>query len=300
MRDSAFKSVAVGFFDGVHAGHRAILANADAAITFREHPLSVVAPDRAPRLIMSAEDRIAAIRACGVDEVIALKFDRDTARLSPKEFSDIHFLKRFGTDPSGIRIICGENWRFGKDGVGDAQALRDMGYGVTVVPYAEFKGAPVSSSRIRDALECGHVEDANAMLGRRFGVSGVAVAGKGEGRRIGWPTLNLELPSLMLRIPLGVYEVVVDGSVGIANYGLAPTFGERAWSRPVMEVHFPDVVPKSGRSNSRAVELVRFVRQERKFDSIDGLKRQIAADCEAVFGARHPSQAFDTASTFVV
>ena len=286
MRDSALKSVAVGFFDGVHVGHRAILANADAAITFREHPLSVVAPERAPRLIMSSEERVAAIRECGVGEVVALDFDMAMSRLAPVEFADVHFLRRFKSSPSGIRILCGENWRFGRGGAGDAQTLRDMGFRVTVVPYAEFKGAPVSSSRIRDALENGNVEDANAMLGRKFMTTGSAVAGKGEGRRIGWPTLNLELASLSLRLPLGVYEVVVDGVAGIANWGLAPTFGERSWSHPVLEVHFPPscaTVP--GSPGPHSVEFTRFVRSERKFASVDELKRQIAADCTAVFGA---------------
>lgn len=286
MRDSALKSVAVGFFDGVHVGHRAILANADAAITFREHPLSVVAPERAPRLIMSSEERVAAIRECGIGEVVALDFDMAMSRLAPVEFADVHFLRRFKSSPSGIRILCGENWRFGRGGAGDAQTLRDMGFRVTVVPYAEFKGAPVSSSRIRDALENGNVEDANAMLGRKFMTTGSAVAGKGEGRRIGWPTLNLELASLSLRLPLGVYEVVVDGVAGIANWGLAPTFGKRSWSHPVLEVHFPPscaTVP--GSSGPHSVEFTRFVRSERKFASVDELKRQIAADCTAVFGA---------------
>ena len=283
MRDSALKSVAVGFFDGVHVGHRAILANADAAITFRDHPLSVVAPERAPRLIMSADDRIAAIRGCGVNEVVALDFDVAMSRLSPEEFADMHFLRRFGKAPSELRILCGENWRFGKGGAGDAQKLRDIGFDVMVVPYAEFKGAPVSSSRIRDALEGGSVEDANAMLGRRFSASGVVVEGKGEGRRIGWPTLNVDLATLALKLPLGVYEVAVDGVAGIANYGYAPTFGDRAWKSPVLEVHFPSPPMPSSEHGRCAVEFARFIRPERKFASVDELKRQIAADFATVF-----------------
>ena len=284
MRDSALKSVAVGFFDGVHVGHRAILANADAAITFRNHPLSVVAPDRAPRLIMCADDRIAAIRGCGVDEVVALDFDVAMSRLSPEEFADFHFLRRFGRIPSELRILCGENWRFGKGGAGNAQTLRDMGFDIMVVPYAEFKGAPVSSSRIRDALEAGSVEDANAMLGRRFQASGVIVEGKGEGRRIGWPTLNVDLATLALRLPLGVYEVAVDGVAGIANYGLAPTFGDRAWKIPVLEVHFPSPPMLPSQQDRCVVEFSRFIRPERKFASVEELKSQVAADVAAVFG----------------
>ena len=284
MRDSSLKSVAVGFFEGVHLGHRAILANADAAITFRNHPLSVVAPERAPRLIMSADDRIAAIRGCGVDEVVALEFDVAMSRLSPDEFADVHFVRRFARDPSGLRILCGENWRFGRKGTGSAQTLRDMGFEVKVVPYAEFKGEPISSSRIRDALESGSVEDANAMLGRRFVASGTPMSGKGEGRRIGCPTLNLELSSLMLRLPLGVYEVSVDGVVGIANYGLAPTFGDLAWKNPVLEVHFPSTTLPSRSSEAFSIEFARFVRPERKFASVEELKRQIASDCATVFG----------------
>ena len=287
MRDPALKSVAVGFFDGVHIGHRAILANADAAITFRDHPLSVVAPERAPRLIMSSEARIAAIRKCGVDEVVALDFDDAMSRLTPEEFAEIHFLRRFKRPPSEIGILCGENWRFGSGGSGSAQTLRGMGFAVTVVPYAEFKGAPVSSSRIREALEGGDIEDANAMLGRRFGVLGTVAAGKGEGRRIGYPTLNLELASLSLRLPLGVYEVVVDGVLGIANWGLAPTFGERSWSHPVLEVHFPTMAKTVFDSpKAHSVEFSRFIRRERKFASIDELRIQIAADCAAVLGVR--------------
>ena len=281
MRGSSVKSVAVGFFDGVHVGHRAILSQADAAITFREHPLSVVAPELAPRLIMTVEDRIAAIRDCGVREVDVLDFNGDMARISPKDFAAAHFLQRFGAAPSDLRVLCGANWRFGRNGAGDAQTLRDMGFAVMVVPYAEFRGEAVSSSRIRSALESGCIEDANAMLGRLFGTSGVVAAGKGEGRRIGGPTLNLVLPSLSLRLPLGVYEVAVDGVNGIANYGLAPTFGERAWASPVLEVHFRDASCLPSPRNSHAVEFVRFVRPERKFASVEDLKSQIAEDFAA-------------------
>ena len=276
-------SLAIGFFDGVHLGHQAILKGADAALTFRGHPLTVLAPERAPRLIMSCEERVAAIKACGVGEVKVLDFTRELAELSPESFVARYLTSPVTRLPSLIR--CGANWRFGAGGAGDAGFLRKLGFAVEVAPYAEFKGAPISSSRIRRCLENGEIEDANAMLGRRFQVSGFRFKGKGLGGKIGYPTLNLKLETLSLKLPLGVYEVEVEGVKGIANYGLAPTMGDEAWKVPVMEIHLlgqGDVDVRRKTSDGMKVSLVRFIRQERKFDSVQDLQRQIAADCEAV------------------
>ena len=279
MRDAALKGLAVGFFDGVHLGHQAILKDADAALTFRNHPLTVLAPERAPRLIMTCEERVAAIRACGVGEVTVLDFTRELAEMSAEEF--VAFLKtRRGLRFPAVR--CGENWRFGRGGAGDAEFLRKRGLEAVVVPYAEYKGAPISSSRIRIALERGEVEDANAMMGRKFTVRGSRSSGKGVGKAIGCPTVNLKPENLGVRLPLGVYAVEIEGVRGVANYGLAPTMADRAWKTPVLEVHFlqdpPDpIVRQSGCS----VAFLRFIRPERKFDSVEDLRRQIAEDCES-------------------
>ena len=134
------------------------------------------------------------------------------------------------------------------------------------------------------ALESGEIEDANAMLGRRFQVSGFRFQGKGLGRRIGYPTLNLKLTTLNLKLPLGVYEAEVEGRKAIANYGLAPTMGEKAWRSPVLEIHIlhSTPTPSTYTSNSTEVEFVRFIRPEKKFDSIEDLRRQIAADCATI------------------
>ena len=275
-------SLAVGFFDGVHLGHQAILKGADAALTFRNHPLSVLAPERAPRLIMSAEERVAAIKACGVKHVEVLDFTPELAAMSAEEFVDF-LVKRKGFRFSSLR--CGANWRFGKGGAGDAEFLRSRGFAVEVVPYAEYKGEPVSSSRIRAALERGEIEDANAMLGRRYEVRGSRIRGKGLGKEIGYPTINLGLSNLNLKLPLGVYEVEAEGRKAIANYGLAPTMGDKAWERPILEIHLlgegsEDVRPET--EDVMTVLFVRYVRPEKKFDSIDDLKRQIAADCATI------------------
>ena len=274
MREAPFSVLAVGFFDGVHLGHRAILRGADAALTFRNHPLSVLAPDRAPALLMRSEERIAAIRECGVQDVIVLDFTPDIATMEPGDFL------RMAQERIGfISIRCGANWRFGRGGEGDAEWLRNNGVSVEVVPFAEYQGRPVSSSRIRECLRNGAVEDAGAMLGRRVSVSANRFRGKGVGAAIGFPTVNFESDSPALDLlPRGVYEVECGGFRGIANYGVAPTMGERAWNRPVLEVFFPDgEVPCE--SDSEVVLFCRFVRHERRFDSIDDLKAQIAKDC---------------------
>ena len=277
-------SLAVGFFDGVHLGHQAILKGADAALTFRNHPLTVLAPEKAPRLIMTCEERVAAIRACGVKDVTVLEFTPELAEMTAAEFAQEYFLATKG-HKGAQRIVCGANWRFGKGGAGDAEFLRKRGIDVEVVPYAEYKGGPVSSSRIRTALERGEIEDANAMMGRKFEVRGSSFKGKGVGKEIGFPTLNLGLSNLNLKLPLGVYEVEVGGRRAIANYGLAPTMGDKAWERPILEIHLlgegsEDVRPET--EDVMTVLFVRYVRPEKKFDSIDDLKRQIAVDCATI------------------
>lgn len=272
-------TVAVGFFDGVHLGHQSILKDADIALTFRNHPMSVLAPERAPRLLTDFASRSAAIKACGVKEVRAFDFTSAFARLSPDEF-----LSEAKLVP-GTRIRCGANWRFGRGGAGDAEYLRSRGFNVEVVPFVSHKGDKVSSTRIRAALENGEVEDANAMLGRPYLMRGTIFGGKGEGSKIGYPTLNLKPCGGGVKLPLGVYAVEVDGHRAVANYGLAPTFCERSWEDPVMEVHYLD--GSFARSQSCAastsgegVSLLRFIRPERKFDSVEELKSQIAKDCE--------------------
>ena len=280
-------TVAVGFFDGVHLGHQAILKGADCALTFENHPLSVLAPGRAPRLIMSRAARIRAIRALGV-EVTALEFDAALADLSPARFLD--FLKDFaaarGWRPDApLTVRCGANWRFGKGGAGDAGWLRRAGVDVAVAPYAEYAGAPISSTRVRRALEAGEIDGARAMLGHPYEVEGRVVPGKGLGRALGYPTVNVvsgAASDAFVRLPLGVYAVSLGGARAVANWGRAPTAGDRAWPAPVWEVHLLPPADPGAFARPDAGRLVfsvrRFIRPERKFASLDALKAQIAAD----------------------
>ena len=179
-----------------------------------------------------------------------------------------------------VKVRCGDNWRFGRGGAADATWLRAHGYSVEVIPAVEYRGEAVSSTRIRAALERGEGEDACAMLGRPFVVRGEVFAGKGEGSRLGYPTMNVKPSSLNIRLPLGVYAVEAGGVRAVANYGFAPTFGERAWEEPVVEVHFLRKAPDK-RGDFAEVKLLRFLRPERRFDSPDALKAQIARDCAA-------------------
>ena len=320
--------LAIGFFDGVHLGHRRILAGADAALTFREHPLSVLAPDKAPPLLMTADERLAAIAAALKDapatfppRVSALSFTRELAA----EPADA-FATRLRHDyPDLETILCGPNWRFGAGGAGDADFLRARGFAVEVVPLEERDGAPVSSTRIRAALQAGDLSLANAMLGRPFAVVGEVVPGKGEGRKLGFPTINVRPanPCLARLLPLGAYVADTDWGRAVANWGQAPTMGEQAWTSPVLEVHVVGRGEggkvgrgeggkvgrgegekvgrgegekvgrgeggKVGRGEGEKVEisLRRFLRPERRFASIEELRKQIATD---VFSASHSPQ----------
>ena len=274
MRDAARRGLAVGFFDGVHLGHRAILRNAASVLTFRNHPLSVLAPAKAPRLLMSADERLAAIRACGVDSVTALDFDERLAGMSPEDFVARYMdvARRDGV------VYCGGNWRFGRGGAGDAKFLSAHGIKVEVLPYAEYRGERISSTRIRAALEAGAIEDATAMLGRPWSATGVAFKGKGAGAALGFPTVNMRLDDVQLALRRGVYSVDVCGRRGIANYGVAPTFGDDAWNAPVLEVHFVEGLPPDFGADRPKVDFLRFLRPERTFASVEDLRSQIATD----------------------
>ena len=275
--------LAVGFFDGVHIGHQRILAGANAVLTFVNHPLSLLAPQEAPALLMDARERISLLRTAGADEprmVHAARFTRKFASMTPGDFAAF-LLDRF---PGLRRVQCGGNWRFGAHGAGRPRTLREYGIEVKVVRYARYLGSAVSSTRIRNALAEGRVEDANAMLGRRYSVEGRVARGKGMGRSIGYPTLNIEAA---LPLKLGAYAVDTPYGRGVANYGVAPTMGGMAWPAPVLEVHLPgaDVPRRIVLTGKARIEFVKFIRPERKFPDAASLGKQIAADIRDALAA---------------
>ena len=274
--------VAIGFFDGLHRGHQAILAGVDRAITFATHPLALIDPAHRPPLVMSPAARLAALRRT-VGELTVYDFDAAFAALDPAAF-----LARAGLRP-GDEIRAGARWRFAHAHAGDGAWLRSHGYVFTEVPDVEYDGGRISSSRLRLTLARGEMEAAAAMLGRPFVFEGVVTRGKGRGRELGFPTVNCRRTTAAdgawepVPLPTGVYAARVAGALAVANYGLAPTFAAAAWPEPVLELHFAAPPLALAAGTAVEVELVRFVRPERKFATLDDLRAQIAADCDMIF-----------------
>lgn len=279
-------ALAIGFFDGVHRGHQAILAAAKAtgrrvvAFTFRNHPRSIVSPAANPALIQTPDGRREKLLEFGANEVLMHDFTPQMAGESCESFAEF-LRRRFG---GGTAVFCGVDWRFGRGGAGRAETLGKLGFDVTTVPSVMDGGLAVSSTRIRASLAAGDVETANRLLGYPCQVRGKVAPGKGLGRKLGRPTINLSIEAPAMR--LGVYAVEMpSGARGLANYGLAPTAGEAAWKTPVLEIHLLEP-PQESDLRQAACKLLRFIRPERKFASFDELKSQIAKDMESAFARR--------------
>jgi len=286
-------AVAIGNFDGVHKGHAAVIQAAAAAarargvglgvLTFEPHPRSVLRPTDEPFRLGDWRSKARALEALGVDFMAICNFSAEVAGLSAEDF-----VQSILTEALGVRhVAVGEDFRFGKGRAGDTPFLVEAGhahgFGVTSVPaMAGPDGVVFSSSAIRKALRTGDVGHAAELLGRPWEVESVVAHGDKRGRTIGFPTMNLYLDDLV-RPALGVYTVkaMVEGDrtwiPGVANLGRRPTVGGQDER---LEVHLfdfdRDVYDKRVR-----VQLLRFIRPERKFESFDALKAQIAADADA-------------------
>ena len=290
--------LAIGMFDGVHRGHRAVLDLAVneakarnglvAALTFPEHPAKSLRPGKEPPLLMDPSTKSEALLACGVDCVVMKPFDESLSEVPPGEFPS--YLKE--KIPGLVGICVGENFHFGKDRDGNADFLKEIGsergLGICVAEGVLEGGQPISSSRIREALAGGEIESVNRMLGFSYRVDVLVVSGNRLGREIGFPTLNLPW-SPEARPAFGVYLVKAsfpDGETvhGVANYGVRPTV-EDDGVEPLFEVHLLGEEDYSARQpgDRLSLDLLSFLRPEKKFESLDALKSQIARDkAEAV------------------
>ncbi len=289
--------LAVGVFDGVHRGHRAVLERAlgDArhdpasgqavAVTFDPHPTRVLRPDRAPRLLTSTAHKLRELERMGMPHALVIPFDDAFARTPPAEF--IAGLARAARP---LREICvGYDWSFGKNRAGNLDLLARLGgeWGFACVglpPVKASDGRQVSSTVIRAAVEAGRLDEAALLLGREFTILGTVRKGRQLGRTLGFPTANLAAHNEQFP-PNGVYaaDAWLDGDVsaaprrGILNLGVRPTVENAAGER-LLELHLFDF---DENLYGREVEVAfrRFLRPERKFESLDALKAQITRDC---------------------
>lgn len=285
--------LAIGIFDGVHLGHRAVIEAAvqsarrsggvAVVLTFSPHPSLLFRPENPTPLIMELETKAGVLRALGVETVVAEPFTPAYAKIEAEEF--LPHLRRHL--PQLAAVYVGENWRFGRGRRGDVATLiaegRKLGVSVFSAPRVNFDGEPISSTRIRGLLVAGEIERANALLGRTYVASGVVVPGKRLGRTMEFPTLNLSW-SPGLRPRFGVYRVRVTGAVevgafpGVANYGVRPTV--ETVSEPRLETHILGACPfKEG--DEITVEWLGFLRPEMKFAGLDALRVQIGRDVAA-------------------
>jgi riboflavin kinase/FMN adenylyltransferase len=216
------RRVAVGEFDGVHLGHREVIAGSDTVLTFEPHPLAVIRPGAAPKLITSLATRIELIAELGVRELVVIPFDDSFAAQTPQEFIDHVLVKRLGA----THVSVGENFRFGHGAAGDPPMLSaDARFDTRVVRLVEVDGEIISSSHIRALVTAGDVDHAARFLGAPFQLRGEVVPGDRRGRELGFPTANIVPDSDLICPGYGVYAARADGACAAVSVGVRPTFG---------------------------------------------------------------------------
>lgn len=282
--------VAIGFFDGMHRGHREIARAAfrlrktgwsAAALTFANHPASFLRPGNEPPLICTPEERVDLFAKAGFDECYFVTFDEAVAQTSASEFVLDILVNRLRVQG----VVVGSNFRFGHKRQGDVATMRklldDVGVPLVAVENVGDVDGRISSSRIRELVALGKCAEADDLLGHSYELRGRVVLGEGRGHDLGFPTANLEPPRKLLP-PDGVYSAVArhDGRdyAALVSIGTNPTFGGRhrtveAWLRDFRGTIY---------GHELALRSLRFVREQRKYDTIEALLHQMHADTEAV------------------
>ena len=284
--------VTVGTFDGVHRGHQAVIAEvvrhaqeanlASVVVTFEPHPLAVVNPAAAPRLLTLTDEKRALIAACGVDRIDVMPFTPALAQLDAAGF--VELLR----ESHGLReLVMGYDHGFGRGRAGDVEQVKQLGaaqgFRVDVVDAVRDDGQPISSTVIRAAVAHGDLDAAARWLGRRYSIQGKVVRGAGRGRSIGIPTINLAPPDPQKLLPPdGVYAVRVrigDSRIlgGMMNQGARPTFGDPVRTLEVQLFDFDGELY----GETVTVEWVRRLRDVQAFPSREALVAQLARDRDA-------------------
>ncbi len=284
-------AITIGNFDGVHLGHQAMLARLTAraasvgavptVLTFEPHPREIFTPDAAPTRLTSLREKLEILRGLGVAHVHICRFTRSFAALSAEDF-----VRRILVQGLKARyVLVGDDFRFGAKRAGDIALLRTMGaelgFETETLPTVEEAGQRASSTAVREALAGGDMALAAQLLGRPYSISGRVVGGDQMGRRIGYPTANIQLKHN--RPPLkGIFAVHVQGLErpdwpGVASLGTRPTL--HADGRPTLEVHLFDFNRSIYRRHMR-VEFLHKLRDEAKFPNLDALVAQIDRDAQ--------------------
>ncbi len=280
----------IGVYDGVHLGHRRVVDQLKSeagngvevtVVTFDRHPLSVLRPEMAPKMLTTLDRKLSLLEEAGVDRCCVITFDLERSEETPE-----HFVKDLLVDRLAVlSIAVGEDFRFGRDRRGDVALLRELGaqYGFTVnsVPLAEQDDEPISSTRIRQLVRDGAVDEAAQLLGRPYSVSGVVEHGDGRGGpELGFPTANLGLDDSAAQPGPGIYAGTFtrengETYVSAISVGRRPTFYEAA--EPLVECYLIDF---SGNLYGEVVEVAFHVklRDELRFDSVEALIEQMHLD----------------------
>ena len=281
------KVVAIGIFDGVHAGHQQIIATAKhqgdvTVMTFDPHPTSVFAPERTPTQLINIKDRIELLKKVGASAVDVVNFNKDFSQLTPDQFIEDILIGRFSAE----HVVIGENFNFGYKAQGTPKYLTEVGpkygFGVSIVKLQEDRGSTISSSRIRNLIIDGEIERANELLTRNFYLKGPVIHGEKRGREIGYPTANIGLSSLATIPADGVYagwlSVGENRWTAAISIGTNPTFpGVRGRQ---VEAYALDQVGLDLYDQEGKIEFGYRLRDTLKFDGLAPLLEQMKKDCD--------------------
>ncbi|MGB3098413.1 MAG: riboflavin biosynthesis protein RibF [Solirubrobacterales bacterium] len=268
------RRIAIGTFDGVHVGHRAVIGDAETVLTFEPHPLQVIHPEAAPKLIMPFGVKRDVIEGLGVEEIVVIPFDREFASIDPVDFCERILVGTLGA----AHVSVGENFRFGARAKGTPELLASREeFETRVVPLVEVDGETVSSTRIRALVSAGEVDDAARCLGSPFMVEGTVTSGDRRGRTLGFPTANLVPDDAVVCPGHGVYAAFANGRPAAVNVGVRPTFetGRGVLIETHIIDHDEDLYDKPLR-----VAFAKRLRGEKRFAGTEDLIAQMNRDVE--------------------
>lgn len=283
------KAIALGNFDGVHLGHKALikrtihLANLNniksSVFTFNQHTLKIICPEKMPKLLTTRKKKINELSKLGLDYSIFFEFDKAFSMISPEDFISEVLIKKLNMKIA----IVGGNYTFGYKAIGNVELLKKLSkkynYMVDVLNPIIVDNKIVSSSYIRQLIESGELEDVYKFLGRYYSLEGVIVNGKKIGKKLGFPTANLKIESNNILPPDGVYLSRVrlensDNFLGLTNIGNNPTFGNNNFTIETFIINFNDDIY----NKHMEVEFIKKIRDEIKFNNKDELIEQMKKD----------------------